>query len=334
MKAAVLRRSADRRHTLLDVAEHPAPTPRPDEALVAVVCCALCRTDLHLVEGELRPPRLPLVPGHQAVGKIVRPAADGGGPPAGARVGAFWLRRACGGCEFCRRGLENLCPEAQFNGFSADGGFAELMAAPARFLVPLPERFADEEAAPLLCGGVIGYRAFRLLGLDRPARIGLYGFGASAHLTLQVARAQGHEVFVFTRGEAHRRLALDLGAAWAGPADGPVPAPLDGAICFAPAGGLVPRALGALASGGTLALAGVTMTEIPPLDYDRLLYRERVLRSVANATRSDAADFLALAARLPLAPRIETAPLERIDDALSKLRESRVEGSLVVRIER
>jgi len=308
----------------------PLPEPGAEEIRLRVRACAVCHTDLHTVEGDLLLPKLPVVPGHQVVG-IVDAVGEGVRRfTIGQRVGVPWLYRTCGTCEFCQRGMENLCRQARFTGLHADGGYAEAMVVHQDFAYPIPEIFSDESAAPLLCAGIIGYRALRLSGVRPGERLGMWGFGASAHITLQIARHWGCEVYVFTRGEKHRQLARELGAAWAGSAKDEPPAPVHGGIIFAPAGELVPEALRVLERGGTLALAGVTMTPIPELDYDRLLYWERVVRSVANFTRQDAAEFLQLAAEVPVRTTVQTFPLEAANEALLALKEGRINGAGVL----
>lgn len=333
MRAMLLRRPRPVEEWPLELADLPLPEPGPGQVRIRVRACGICHTDLHTVEGDLSLPRLPLVPGHQIVGVV-----DAGGPgadrfPAGERVGVPWLYRTCGQCEFCRRGLENLCADAQFTGLHADGGYAEAMVVHQDFAYPIPEGFSDVNAAPLLCAGIIGYRALRLSEVQGGQRLGMWGFGASAHVTIQVARFWGCEIYVFTRSESHRRLARELGAAWVGGADDPPPAKVHGGIVFAPAGGLVPKALRVLERGGTLALAGVTMTAIPELDYNRLLYWERALKSVANFTRKDASELLALAAQIPIRTTVQTFPLEKANEALLALKESRIDGAGVLLIE-
>ncbi len=313
-------------------ADVPVPAPAAGEVLVRVRACGVCRTDLHLVEGELPPARLPVIPGHQVVGRV-----EAAGPGArrfapGDRVGIAWLRWTCGACPACRRGRENLCPRARFTGYHADGGYAEYAVAPEAFAYPIPPAFDDVEAAPLLCAGIIGYRALRLSGVGPGERLGMWGFGSSAHLTLQVAAARGCEVYVFTRSAAHRELARALGAAWAGDPGEPPPASLDGGIVFAPAGEVVPLALRALAPGGTLALAGIYMTPVPRLDYDDL-YHERAVTSVTANTRADGEALLAEAARLPVRPRVTSLPLAEANRALARVKAGGLEGSAVLTID-
>jgi propanol-preferring alcohol dehydrogenase len=302
--------------------------PGPGELLVRVRACGVCRTDLHVAEGDLPVHRPGVVPGHEVVGEVV----DGDGPfLAGDRVGIAWLRGTCGRCRYCLRGAENLCPESVYTGWDADGGYAEHAVAPAAYVHRLPAGYADDELAPLLCAGIIGYRA--LLRADLPAggRLGVYGFGASAHLAAQVAIARGAEVHVFTRSARARELALDLGAASvAGPTD-PPPAPLDSAVLFAPAGDVVPPALAALDRGGTLAVAGIHLSDIPTLDYQRHRFQDRSLRSVTANTRADATEFLAFAGRHPLRVITSRYPPDRADAALADLAAGRVTGAAVLR---
>lgn len=331
MRAMLLDQPRPAEQHPLRLAEFPAPTPEAGEVRVRVNCCALCHTDLHIVEGDLRLPRLPLVPGHQVVGII-----DAIGPGVtqhreGDRVGMAWLYSTDGTCHYCRAGDENLCEQARFTGLHANGGYAEYAIVGESFCYPLPPRFDDIHAAPLLCAGIVGYRSFKVSGAKRGDRLGLYGFGASAHLVIQVAVHLGCEVFVFTRTEAHRELARKLGAAWTGDARETPPAPLDTSIIFAPVGWIVLEALRVTRRGGTVACAGVTMTPIPEMDYN-LLYQERVLRSVANATRLDAREFLEMAAEVPVRTEVQLFDLEELNDALVALKQSRVEGAAVVEI--
>jgi propanol-preferring alcohol dehydrogenase len=304
----------------LRAAEPPEPQPGPGEVLVRVDTCGVCRTDLHVVDGELSEPALPLVPGHQIVGRV-----EG----SGERVGIPWLGWTCGECHYCTSGRENLCLRARFTGYTLQGGYAEYAVADARFCFPLPDGFDDEHAAPLLCAGLIGYRALRLAG--DAERLGLYGFGAAAHIVAQVARHQGRRVFAFTRAgdDEAQRFALELGAAWAGASDSTPPEELDAAIVFAPVGSLVPHALRAIARGGTVVLAGIHMSDIPTLPYE-LLWEERVLRSVANLTRRDGEEFLALAPQVPVSVSVQTYRLEQANEALSDLRAGRIRGAGVL----
>jgi len=331
MRVMLLEKPRPAENAPLHLAALDEPLAGPNEVRVRIHCCGLCHTDLHTVEGDLPLPKLPLVPGHQIVGTI-----DAIGPnvrtlKAGDRVGIPWLYSTDGTCPYCRRHTENLCEHAKFTGYHVHGGYAEFCVIREDFAHPLPAVFTDENAAPLLCAGVIGYRSFRLSGAQKGHRLGLYGFGASAHLVLQLARYQGCDVYVFTRGRAHRELAEKLGAVWTGGAEETPPQPLDASIIFAPAGALVPQALGHLRKAGTLALAGITMTEIPPLDYN-LLYQERVLRSVANSTREDCRDFLRLAAEIPVQTEIRVYLLAEANRALQDLKQSKLEAAGVLRI--
>ncbi|MFL5821619.1 MAG: zinc-dependent alcohol dehydrogenase family protein [Solirubrobacteraceae bacterium] len=309
----------------LELRELADPRPGPGQALLRVLTCGVCRTDLHLADGELEA-SLPVVPGHQIVGEVVE-----GPPELGARAGVPWLGWTCGECRFCRSGRENLCPRARFTGRDVDGGFAELVVADARFCFSLPEGHPAVQAAPLLCAGLIGARALRLCGDAQ--RLGLYGFGASAHIVCQVAAAQGQRVFAFTRpGDADgQSFARGLGAEWASDAGEPPPEELDAAIIFAPVGELVPVALRAVGPGGTVVCAGIHMSEIPPLRYADL-WQERTLRSVANLTRQDGRDFLALAPRIPVRTEVTTYPLADANRALEDLRAGRFRGAAVLTI--
>jgi propanol-preferring alcohol dehydrogenase len=307
------------------------PEPGPGELLVAVHACGVCRTDLHVTEGDLPVHRPGVIPGHEVVGEVAAVGPDAGDEFAvGDRVGIAWLRHTCGRCKFCIRGQENLCPESRYTGWDADGGYAEFATVPAAFAHHLPTGYSDTELAPLLCAGIIGYRS--LLRADLPAggRLGIYGFGGSAHLTAQVALAQGAEVHVMTRGERARELAMSLGAASAqGAADRP-PVPLDAAILFAPVGDLVLPALEALDRGGTLAIAGIYLSDIPTLNYERHLFQERQVRSVTSNTRNDAREFLAFAGQHHIAVTSPEYPLGHADAALSDLSEGRIAGAAVL----
>jgi alcohol dehydrogenase, propanol-preferring len=307
------------------------PSPGSGQVLVKVGACGLCRTDLHVIDGELQHPKLPLIPGHQVVGEVVEIGGAVETIRAGDRVGIPWLGWTCGICEFCTTGRENLCDKARFTGYDIDGGYAEYTVADSRFCFPIDRSFSDIEAAPLLCAGLIGYRSLRMAGDG--LRLGLYGFGASAHLVAQVARFQGRRVFAITRpGDvASQQFALSLGATWAGSTDDPLPEELDAAIIFAPVGALVPLALGAVRKGGTVVCAGIHMSEIPAFSYD-LLWGERTLRSVANLTRQDGTEFLALAHQIPVHAAVETLPLDQANVALSRLRSGDVQGALVLTI--
>ena len=316
----------------LQLRDVPLPTPSPGQIRVRVHCCGVCHTDLHTVEGDLSLPKLPVIPGHQIVGTV---DALGQGAHAfreGDRVGIPWLHSTDGTCEYCRRGLENLCDNAQFTGLDVDGGYAESSIVGQDFAYAIPKIFSDEHAAPLLCAGIIGYRSYRLAEVRSGDRLGLYGFGASAHLMLQLARHQGLEVYVFSRTLVHHDLAKRLGASWIGAAEDTPPHPLDAAIIFAPAGALVPQALRVLRKAGKLVLAGITMSPIPQMNYS-LLYQERIIRSVANSTRQDAREFLELAAEVPLKTEIELFALENANQALLALKRSEIKGAGVLQIE-
>ncbi|MBN1976481.1 MAG: zinc-dependent alcohol dehydrogenase family protein [Anaerolineae bacterium] len=330
MRAMILRKPRPAEERPLELVDLPLPEPRRGEVRLRVRACGVCRTDLHTVEGDLDLPKLPLVPGHQIVG-VVEAAGEGTTRfRPGQRVGVPWLYKSCGQCEFCGRGLENLCADAQFTGLHADGGYAETMVAPEDFAYPIPDGFSDVAAAPLLCAGIIGYRALKLSRIKPGQRLGMYGFGGSAHVTIQVARHWGCEVYAFTRSEGHQELARELGAAWVGRAEDTPPATTHGAIIFAPAGELVLDALRVLERGGTVALAGVTMTPIPEIDYDRLLYWERSIRSVANFTRQDAQELLQVAAEIPIQASVQTFPLEEANEALLALKRSEIDGTGVL----
>jgi propanol-preferring alcohol dehydrogenase len=306
----------------------PDPAPGPGQVLLRVAACGVCRTDLHVADGELAEAKLPLVPGHQIVGKV-EAVGEGAGLAPGERVGVPWLGWTCGECRFCRSGRENLCDRARFTGYQLDGGYAELAVADERYCFPIPEGYPDVQAAPLLCAGLIGYRSLRMAG--DAGLVGLYGFGAAAHIVIQVARHEGRRTFAFTRAgdEQAQRFALELGAEWAGDALGDSPEELDAAIIFAPAGELVPAALRAVAKGGTVVCAGIHMSDLPSFPYE-LLWGERVLRSVANLTRRDGDEFMTLAPRIPVRTEAETYALARANDALERLRAGHVRGAAVL----
>ena len=331
MKAMILRAPRPAEENPLEAADLPAPEPGPGEVRLRVAACGVCHTDLHLAEGEIAPPRLPVTPGHQVVGVVEALGPDVNPGLAGMRVGVPWLHWACGQCEYCRRGQENLCPDARFTGLHADGGFGEAMIAPADFVYPIPDGFPDEQAAPLLCAGVIGYRSLRLSQIEPGGRLGLYGFGASAHVTIQVARHWGCQVYVFTRSQEHQEHALELGAVWAGQAQDRPPADLDSAITFAPAGWLVPHALRALRPGGTLAINAIHMSPIPEMPYE-LIYGERTVRSVTNATRRDAVELLQLAVGIPIRTDVEIYPLAEANAVLQRLKRAEIRGAAVLTI--
>jgi propanol-preferring alcohol dehydrogenase len=308
----------------------PIPEPAPDELLVAVEACGVCRTDLHLAEGDLPPHRADTTPGHEVVGRVVAVGGQVNRFGIGARVGIAWLRSTCGRCRYCLRGAENLCPYSTYTGWDADGGYADYATVPADYAYALPEEAPSAELAPLLCAGIIGYRALRRAELPPGGRLGIYGFGASAHLTAQVAMAEGATVHVLTRSHEARRLALDIGAASAGDAYDAPPEPLDAAILFAPVGDLVPVALSGLDRGGTLAIAGIHLTDIPVLSYERHLFYERSMRSVTANTRHDGEEFLAIAAKIGLQVTVTPYPLSEADRALNDLRAVRVRGAAVL----
>jgi propanol-preferring alcohol dehydrogenase len=327
MRAMVLEHAGGKVAT----ANLPDPEAGPGQVRIRVHVCGVCRTDLHIVDGDLAEPALPLVLGHQVVGVVDRIGSGVTDLATGDRVGVPWLGWTCGACRFCTTDRENLCPDARFTGYHLPGGYAELAVADARYCFPIPEGYPDDQAAPLLCAGLIGYRCLRMTGGAR--RLGIYGFGGAAHILVQVARHEGHEIYAFTRpgDEATQAFARELGAAWAGGSDEEPPEPLEAAILFAPAGDLVPRALGAVEPGGTVVCGEIHMSDIPSFPYD-LLWRERTLRSVANLTRRDGLEFLALAPRVPVHTRVTAFPLESATAALDALRAGSVEGSIVLTV--
>ena len=336
MRAWVVESPAPLAARPLQLVEMPRPEPGVGEILVRVHACGVCRTDLHVVEGDLPQRRRRMIPGHQVVGTVAAHGAVTKTPAIGTRVGVAWLHRVCGACRFCASGRENLCEAAEFTGWTRDGGFAEFVVVPAEFAHVLPDGFDDLQAAPLLCAGIIGYRSLCATGLDGDAmlgsRLGLYGFGAAGHVVIQLARARGAEVFVMTRDrERHQALARELGATWVGGARDAPPQALDASIIFAPAGELVPPALAALDRGGTLVLAGIHMSPIPALHYTAL-YQERVVRSVANNTRDDARAFLAEAARIPVRTHVREYRFEAADQALHDLSTDAIRGAAVLRV--
>jgi alcohol dehydrogenase, propanol-preferring len=332
MKACVLPKPAKIEMNPLVYGEVPAPQPAQGEVLVRIHYCGVCRTDLHVIEGELPPRKSPVIPGHQVVGEV-----EGLGESAhrfriGARVGIAWLNHTDGVCEYCRSGAENLCDDPAFTGYTVDGGYAEHIVAPEDFVYPLPDAFPGEQAAPLLCAGIIGFRSLRLCGIKPGGRLGFYGFGAAAHVAIQVARHWNVEVYACTRDVRHQRLALELGAKWAGGTFAEPPVKLDAAIVFAPAGEIVPAALKALRKGGELVLGGIHMSPIPSFDYD-LLYQERIIRSVANNTRRDGEDFLRVAAEIPIRSHVQLFSLREANRALNALKNDAIPGAAVLRIE-
>lgn len=325
MRAMVLRKAGEP----LQLIDMPVPEPMDHEVLIRVHACGMCRTDLHIVDGELDQPKLPLVLGHQIVGTVVATGKGVAGFVTGARVGVPWLGSTCNECDYCRSGRENLCREARFTGYQHDGGFAEFAVADHRFCFPIPVGYPDQQAAPLLCAGLIGYRTLTMAGDAR--KIGIYGFGAAAHIVTQVAAFQGRTIYAFTRpgdGDA-QQFALRMGAAWAGDADDLPPEELDAALIFAPAGELVPAALRAVAPGGVVVCGGIHMSDIPSFPYD-ILWGERSIRSVANLTRRDGEEFLALAPVAPVRTEVVPYPLERVNEALNDLRSGRLSGAAVI----
>jgi alcohol dehydrogenase, propanol-preferring len=332
MKACLLRKTAPIETNPLQWEEVPTPEPARGEVLVRVRCCGVCRTDLHVIEGELPERKMPVIPGHQVVG-VVETAGEGAHRfQPGARVGVAWLHHTDGTCSYCRSGAENLCDHPTFTGYSVDGGYAEHIVAPQDFVYPIPDAFHDAQAAPLLCAGIIGFRSLRLSGIQPGGRLGLYGFGAAGHVAIQVARQWNVEVYAATRDPRHQRLALELGAKWAGGATGEPPEKLDAAIIFAPAGEIVPAALRALRKGGTLALGGIHMSPIPSLDYN-LLYHERVVRSVANNTRQDGEEFLRVAAEIPVRTQVQLFDMREANEALNRLKNDAIRGAAVLKNE-
>ncbi len=332
MKAMVLKEARPVEESPLEMMEVPAPTPGPEEIRIRIRACGVCHTDLHEVEGDLPLPKLPLIPGHEIAGVVEGVGSEVVRFRVGDRVGVPWLYSTCGKCDFCRRGLENLCENARFTGYHVDGGYAQYVVVPEAFAYRLPQGFSDVEATPLLCGGVIGYRALKLSEVRPGERLGLYGFGSSAHMVIQIARHWGCEVYVFTRSEEHRRHALELGAAWVGGAKDTPPHKLDSSIIFAPAGWIVPEALRVLRKGGTLALAGIHMTPIPEMDYDTLLYHERTVRSVANSTRQDVVELLRLAETMRIRTDVQVFPLEEANHVLQLLKRAEIRGTAVLKI--
>lgn len=332
MRAMVLTAPAPVESRPLQLRDLPVPTPGPKEIRVRVRICGICRTDLHVVEGELPPQRDEVIPGHQVVGVVDALGAQATRWAPGARVGIAWLRGTCGTCERCRRGNENLCERTRFTGYHENGGYADYAVVHEDFAYAIPDAIGDAEASPLLCAGIIGYRALRRAEVRPGCRLGLYGFGASAHIAIQVGRHLGCRVFVMTREEKHRRLAVELGAEWTGPAAALPPEKLDSAVLFAPAGDLVLSALEALDRGGTLALAGIYLTRIPPLDYDRHLFQEKNLRSVTANTRTDGEELMRLAGEIPIRPHTVPFPLPDANEALRLLKHDGFQGAGVLTV--
>ncbi|MFH1746142.1 MAG: zinc-dependent alcohol dehydrogenase family protein [Planctomycetota bacterium] len=334
MKAMVLEDVAPIERAPLRLVERPAPQPAAGEVRLRVHYCAICRTDLHVIEGDLPRQTLPIVPGHQVVGTVVELGAGCQRLRIGQRVGVAWLRHTCGECDFCRHEHENLCEAQRFTGYHADGGYAEETVVPEAFAYEMPEVFEDADATPLLCAGIIGYRALKRAQLPRGGRLGLYGFGSSAHVVLQIAQHRGSEVYVVTRGENHRELARRMGATWVGADAGEMPVKVDSAIIFAPAGELVPPALTALKKGGTLALAGIYMSDVPRMQYEEHLFYERDIHSVTANTRVDGRELLAEAAQIPIRPHVTRYELTDANQALQDLKADRINGTGVLMIGR
>jgi alcohol dehydrogenase, propanol-preferring len=331
MKACLLRSPSKIQANPLQYTDVAEPEPRDGEVLVRVQVCGVCRTDLHVIEGELPPKKSPVIPGHQVVGKVEQSGTAAARFSKGDRVGIAWLHKADGTCGYCLRGEENLCDAPLFTGYSVDGGYAEWIVAPEDFVYPIPEGIGDEHAAPLLCAGIIGYRCLRMADLHSGAKLGFYGFGAAAHVAIQVANHWGVDVYASTRDERHQKLALELGAKWAGGTLAAPPVQLDAAIVFAPAGEIVPAALKTLRKGGRLILGGIHMSDIPSFPYD-LLYQERMIRSVANNTRQDGEEFLKLAAEIPVRTHVQVYPLSEANRALNALKTDAIPGAAVLEV--
>jgi propanol-preferring alcohol dehydrogenase len=330
MHAMVLDRIAPVTESPLAWREVPTPEPGPGEVRLRVLACGMCRTDLHVIEGDLPPRRQPIIPGHQVVGVVDALGAGASRFRLGDRVGVAWLRHTCGTCVYCAGGQENLCEAARFTGYHADGGYAEQAVVPEAFAYAIPPVFGDAEATPLLCAGIIGFRSLRRSAIRPGGRLALYGFGSSAHVVIQLARHWGCEVFVSTRGAGHRALARALGATWVGETFDPPPVKVDSAIVFAPAGELVPVALKALRKGGTVALAGIHMSQVPALDYEEHLFYERDVRSVTANTRADGEELLRVAAAIPLRPQVTTFPLTQANEGLQRLKRDAIDGTGVL----
>jgi alcohol dehydrogenase, propanol-preferring len=328
MKAAVLKTPGDVFNRPLEITEIPKPEPGPGQVLLRVRACGVCRTDLHIVEGELPPVRRPVVPGHQIVGEIVDGAVNG--HQRGSRVGVSWIGGVDGTCPYCSRGLENLCDSPLFTGYGVDGGYAEYAVARADFVFALPSSLDDLHAAPLLCAGIIGFRSLRVAGVEPRENVGLFGFGASASLAIAVLQAWNCKVYVSTRGASHRQLAVSLGADWVGSEKDRPPVPLDRAITFAPSGDVVVSALSSLRKGGVVAINAIHIDRIPQFDYDKLLWGERQIRSVANMTRDDAREFLVLAGKIGLKPQATVFALDQANEALAAVKNDAVDGAAVI----
>jgi propanol-preferring alcohol dehydrogenase len=332
MKAIILKETGPIEEEPLVMGDIDDPIPGPKEVRIKISACGICHTDLHVVEGELPSKKLPIIPGHEIVGVVDAMGEGVSRFKAGDRVGVAWLNSTCGTCDFCVKGKENLCEKARFTGYDVDGGYAQYAVVSEDFAYPIPDGFSDLEAAPLLCAGIIGFRSLCLSDIEKGGRLGLYGFGASAHIVIQVATYWGCEVFVFSRSEEHRKLAQKLGAVWTGRAEEDPPAKLQSAIIFAPAGKLVLDALRVLEKGGTLALAGIYMTPIPEMDYQEHLYYEKTIRSVANSTRKDAEDILSLAVEIPIRTEVQAFALEEANRSLLLLKQGKIQGAGVLRI--
>lgn len=332
MRGMLLEKFAPISQNPLQLVDLPVPEPGPEDVLLRIRVCGVCHTDLHTVEGELPEVRLPIIPGHEVVGVVERKGERASRFKEGERLGVAWLYSSCGQCRFCNRGLENLCENARFTGYDVNGGYAEYMVVPEKFAYRIPSIFSDREAAPLLCAGIIGYRALRLSEIKPGERLGLYGFGASAHVAIQVAVHWGCEVYVFSRSEEHRSLARKLGAVWTGTSKDDPPKKIQSSIIFAPAGEIVLDALRVTERGGTVALAGIYMTPIPEIDHMRYLYHERTLRSVANATRRDGEELLRIAAEIPIRTTTELYALEEANRVLQLLKAGKINGAAVLKI--
>jgi propanol-preferring alcohol dehydrogenase len=332
MKAMVLVGFGAPEENPLELMDLPIPEAGPEDILIKVKCCGVCHTDLHIIEHELPEARLPIVPGHEVIGTVAGMGERASRFKAGQRVGAAWLRSTCSTCRFCLSGRENLCESARFNGYHADGGYAEYMVVGEKYAYAVPDGFSDEEAAPLMCAGIVGYRSLVLSEIGRGGVLGLYGFGGSAHIAIQVAKHRGAKVFVFTRSAKHQQLARELGADWVGTAKDEPPAKLTNAILFAPVGSLYIDALRVMDRGGTVASAGIHMSPIPELDYDRYLYHERKMLSVANATRRDGEELLRLAEEVPIRTTVQTYPLKAANEALRDLKAGQLSAAAVLKI--
>ncbi|MBN1367361.1 MAG: zinc-dependent alcohol dehydrogenase family protein [Dehalococcoidales bacterium] len=334
MKALVLSQTGPVENQPLRLVDLPVPEPKAGEILVEVAACGVCHTELDEIEGRLTP-QLPIILGHEIIGRVVKTGKGAGRYKTGDRIGIAWINSACGKCEFCNSGRENLCPEFRGTGCEANGGYAEYTTVDERFTFPIPERFTDTQAAPLLCAGAIGYRDLQLAGMNPGQTLGLFGFGASAHIVLQMAKYFGHEIYVFTRGEEHQNLANDLGASWTGTSQEKPPHPVDCAIDFTPVGETIPDALRVLKKGGRLVVAVIRKrTPVPAMDYAGLLWDEKEVKSVANITRRDAEEFLPLAAKIPIVPEVQEFPLENANEALILLKQGKIRGAAVLKINR